>query len=101
MAPPVGGTRDWRFFSELAMPHPSPALALVVIDVVAPRAARVERASGAGPGWLDSSFELQRGLEVREGWSDDERVRSWVDDFLRAQRSVGRTASPSAITAIA
>ena len=53
------------------------------------------------PGWFDSSFELQRGLEVREGWSDDERVRSWVDDFLRAQRSVGRTASPSAITAIA
>ena len=83
------------------MPHPSPALALVAIDAAAPRAPRVERASGAGPGWFDSSFELRRGLEVREGWSDDERVRSWGDDYLRAQRSVARTASPSAITAIA
>jgi hypothetical protein len=90
-----------RLFSELSMPHPSPALALVAMDAVAPRATRVECASGAGPGWFDSSFELQRGLEVREGWSDDEGVRSWVDDFLRAQRTVGRTASPSAITAIA
>ena len=39
--------------------------------------------SPIGPGWFDSSWDLQRGLEVREGWSGDERVRGWVDDFLR------------------
>jgi hypothetical protein len=54
-----------------------------------------------GPGWFDSSWELRRGLEVKEGWSEDDRVRDWIEDFLSAQRTVGRTASPSASTAIA
>ena len=54
-----------------------------------------------GPGWFDSSWDLHRGLEVREGWSDDDRVDGWIEDFLRTQRTIGRIASPSASTAIA
>ena len=53
------------------------------------------------PGWFDSSWDLQCGLEVRESWSDSERVHGWIEDFLRTQRAIGRTASPSASTAIA
>jgi len=54
-----------------------------------------------GPGWFDSSWDLQCGLEVRESWSDNERVHGWIEDFLRTQRTIGRIASPSASTAIA
>ena len=45
--------------------------------------------------------ELSHGLEVNESWSEDDRVRDWIEDFLAAQRTVGRTASPSSSTAIA
>jgi hypothetical protein len=83
------------------MPHESIELALVAIDT-APHHVRGERIGAvAGPGWFDSSWELHRGLEVRESWSDDDRVRCWVEDFLLAQRAIDRTASPSASTAIA
>ena len=54
-----------------------------------------------GPGWFDSSWELHRGLEVREGWSEDHRVHGWIEEFLAVQRAIGRTASPSTSTAIA
>lgn len=84
------------------MPQQQPELALVAIDT------RPHRDEGggrigpvAGPGWFDSSWDLRRGLEVRESWSDDARVHGWIDDFLRAQRAIDRTASPSASTAIA
>ena len=60
-----------------------------------------ERAGRDGPGWFDSSWELHRGLEVREEWSDDHRVHGWIEEFLAAQRAIGRTASPSTSTAIA
>lgn len=84
------------------MPHESMELGLVAIDTPPHRHDRGERnGAAAGPGWFDSSWELHRGLEVRESWSDDDRVRGWVEDFLLAQRSIGRTASPSASTAIA
>ena len=84
------------------MPHESIELALVAIDTPLRRHDRGERmAAVAGPGWFDSSWELQRGLDVRESWADDDRVRGWVEDFLLAQRAIGRTASPSASTAIA
>ena len=76
--------------NELATP------ALVAVASTPPR-----RERGAGPGWFDSSWELRCGLEVREGWSEDDRVRDWLEDFLSAQRAVARTASPSASTAIA
>ena len=84
------------------MPQPAPELALVAIDRVPHRPERREHGTGmAGPGWFDSSWDLHRGLEVRESWSDDDRVDSWIDDFLRSQRATLRTASPSASTAIA
>ena len=84
------------------MPHPFPELALVAIDTRPHRHEGLARISAAaGPGGFDSSWELHRGLEVRESWSDDERVHGWIEDFLRTQRAIGRTASPSASTAIA
>ena len=80
------------------MPHPSPELALVAIDTRPHRHEGLARiGAAAGPGWFDSSWDLHRGLEVRESWSDD----GWIEDFLRTQRAIGRTASPSASTAIA
>jgi hypothetical protein len=84
------------------MPQQSSELALVAIDTRPHRHEGRERiGAAAGPGWFDSSWDLRRGLEVRESWSDDERVQGWIEDFLRTQRAIGRTASPSASTAIA
>ena len=84
------------------MPQQQPELALVAIDT---RPHRHEGGEGvgpiAGPGWFDSSWDLRCGLEVRESWSDDERIHGWIEDFLSSQRASGRTASPSASTAIA
>jgi hypothetical protein len=84
------------------MPHaPTSELALVA-DAARVQGGDAHRpAASTGPGWFDSSWDLQRGLEVREGWSDDDRVRGWIEAFLFAQRAVGRTASPSSTTAIA
>jgi hypothetical protein len=82
------------------MSNPPAALALVAVSPPQ-HGDHAERVGGAGPGWFASSWDLRRGLEVREDWSDDDRVRAWVDDFLFAQRAVARTASPSASTAIA
>ncbi len=42
------------------------------------------RSARSGPGWFDSSFDLHRGLEVREGWPGDARLRSWIESFLGA-----------------
>ena len=84
------------------MPHHPTPLALAAIDGSPRRHDGREHAGRiAGPGWFDSSWDLHCGLEVREGWSDDERVHGWIEDFLRAQRAIDRTASPSASTAIA
>ena len=84
------------------MPQQSQQLALVAVDIRPHRHEGRERiGAAAGPGWFDSSWDLHRGLEVREGWSDDDRVDGWIEDFLRTQRTIGRTASPSASTAIA
>jgi len=88
------------------MPQESPQLALVAVDVpcrsaLAAPPLRQRAPASAGPGWFDSSWELSRGLEVKESWTDDDRVRDWVEDFLSAQRTVACTASPSASTAIA
>jgi len=58
-------------------------------------------AGAAGPGWFESSWDLERGLDVKEDWSGEDRLHGWIEEFLRAQRAAGRTASPSASTAIA
>ena len=84
------------------MPHQSTQLELVAIDIRSHREpARESSGRGVGPGWFDSSWDLRRGLDVCEGWSSDERVHGWIEDFLTTQRAIGRTASPSASTAIA
>jgi len=46
-----------------------------------------------GPGWFDSSWDLRCGLEVRESWSDSERVHGWIEDFLSNQRRIDRSES--------
>jgi hypothetical protein len=53
------------------------------------------------PGWFDSSWKLHSGLGVHEGWFGDDSLNGWIESFLFAQRASGRTASPSASTAIA
>jgi hypothetical protein len=84
---------------------PSSALALAtIVDPEPQRCDRVERdRSGiAGPGWFDSSWELQRGLDVKEDWFGEDRLHGWIETFLCGQRTAaGRTASPSESTAIA
>ena len=49
--------------------HPSS----YVFDTDAPR----------GPGWFDSSWELGRGLEVREGLPADATVQEWLEEHSR------------------
>jgi hypothetical protein len=46
----------------------APELALVPIDTTSPRRASAasDSRSPSGPGWWDSSWDLLRGLEVRE-----------------------------------
>ncbi len=36
-----------------------------------------------GPGWFDSSWDLTRGLEVREGLPGDAGLNDWLDVCLR------------------
>ena len=87
------------------MPQDIPfELALVASETALPSCGRAaaRHAGAAGPGWFESSWELRRGLEVKEGWFGDDRLHGWIENFLGAQRSAtGRTASPSESTAIA
>ena len=84
------------------MPHSSPQLALVAVAAAHASPEAGERAGAAvGPGWFESSWDLHRGLEVREGWSGEERAHGWIEDFLETQRTIGRIASPSASNAMA
>ena len=76
---------------------------LSLVPIVVPARSRDigldERA--CAPGWFDSSWELKSGLDVKEGWLGEESLSGWIESFLFAQRASGRTASPSASTAIA
>ena len=36
-----------------------------------------------GPGWFESSWELSRGLDVREGLPGDARLNEWLEVCLR------------------
>lgn len=85
------------------MPQQIPELALAAIDTRPDRHARRERVgpAAAGPGWFDSSWDLHRGLEVRESWSDDESVDGWIEDFLRSWRGADRIAPQGASAAVA
>ena len=46
-------------------------------------------AVGQGPGWFESSWELVRGLEVREGLPGDARLNEWLEAHAR-ERGAGR-----------
>ena len=37
-----------------------------------------------GPGWFDSSWDLQQGLEVREGLPGDPQLNEWIEACLRS-----------------
>ncbi len=37
-----------------------------------------------GPGWFDSNWELQCGLEVREGLPEDAKLHEWMEVCLRS-----------------
>jgi hypothetical protein len=50
-------------------------------------------AMAQGPGWFESSWDLVRGLEVREGLPSDARLHEWLDAWLRDERG----AAPSAL----
>jgi hypothetical protein len=79
----------------------TPELSLVSITVSSrPRDRSLDDRARA-PGWFDSSWELRSGLDVKEGWFGDDSLNGWIESFLFAQRASGRTASPSASTAIA
>ena len=63
-----------------------------------------------GPGWFDSSWELVRGLDVREGLPGNAGLNEWLAVCLRDDAQPGQrglratsraTASPTSITAIA
>ena len=48
----------------------------------APRAATCDARPGAG--WFDSSWDLQRGLEVHEGLPEDAPLTEWIEVCLRS-----------------
>lgn len=37
-----------------------------------------------GPGWFDSSWDLEQGLEVSEGLPSDMKLQDWLDAMRRA-----------------
>ena len=41
-----------------------------------------------GPGWYDSSWELRRGLVVREGLPADARLHEWLEHHWRIETDV-------------
>ena len=44
-----------------------------------------------GPGWFDSSFDLVRGLDVREAPSPDLQLNEWLDTCLRGGLALNAT----------
>ena len=50
----------------------------------------------AGPGWFESSWDLRRGLEVRESGEADVRLRTWIEDFLGSQPGALPAPAPAA-----
>ena len=42
------------------------------------------RDSLVGPGWYDSSFDLRKGLDVREGLPAEPQLHEWIEACLRA-----------------
>ena len=86
------------------MPHDSLALSLAPVSTASRNAPIAARCAAVGPGWFESSWDLQQGLEVTEEGRAEAALRTWIDGFVGAppaQPRAARVASPSAITAIA
>lgn len=59
------------------------SLALAEPPSLTPIAAiRDGRTLPEGPGWFSSSWELQLGLEVQEGWPGDAALNGWIETWL-------------------
>ena len=52
-----------------------------------------------GPGWFESSWDLRRGLEVREGGAADAGLRTWIEDFLGPQAGSPASAEGASFSA--
>ena len=61
--------------------RPEPSVVTMLPAVEAPLDDADERQRG--PGWFDSSWDLQRGLEVREGLPGDPQLNEWIEVCLR------------------
>nr|HET7858029.1 hypothetical protein [Caldimonas sp.] len=79
----------------------APELSLVPITVPSRSHERSFDDRACAPGWFDSSWELRRGLEVKEGWFGDDDLNGWIESFLFAQRACGATAARGMSTAMA
>jgi hypothetical protein len=69
-------------------PGPRPPLlarARAVFGATAGRAARSasEHAAHHGPGLFGSTWDLHRGLDVREGWPADATLGEWIEGWLQ------------------
>jgi hypothetical protein len=95
-----------------AVPHPPAADPAWMTGVTAEAAALA--AEGGDEGWLISSWELRRGLSVREGVSQETLWKLWtaaqslrcdlelpLPDAQPERSTSRRTAAPSSITASA
>ena len=60
------------------------ALPLAGEESAGPCLAADEEAPVNGPGWFDSSWDLECGLDVREGLPGDARLNEWLTVCLRA-----------------
>ena len=83
------------------MTQQSPQLSFVATDSLSHPDQSERVGATVGPGWFDSSWDLRRGLDVRESWSDDERVHGWIQDFLRTPAVADRAASERGRAAMA
>ena len=88
------------FLRSRARPEPSILPMLPAVETVLDDPA--ERLGG--PGWFDSSWDLQRGLEVREGLPGDPQLNEWIEVCLRGGIASARPAPimlPSSDTPLA
>jgi hypothetical protein len=44
-----------------------------------------EQLPAGGPGFFDSTFDLLRGLDVREGLPSDPKLNEWLENFVAQQ----------------
>lgn len=72
---------------------------LALVPIAADFRAPTPDPDRCGPGWYDSSFDLQRGLEVREVWPAEQRLGEWIEAFLDSRPLVVGSSSGFAMEA--